>query len=107
MPKSPGCPCYNACNWPVAQSGFNALVEECLLRTTSRRWSVLAMEIFEGVRDARALTALWRDEYNTQRPHSSLGYQTPAGFAAACAAFASAKASAQAAHAACGEVPCS
>ena len=64
------------------------------------------MEIFEGVRDARALTALWRDEYNTQRPHSSLGFQTPAGFAAACAAFASAKASAPAAHAACGEVPC-
>ena len=53
----------------------------------------LAMEIFEGVRDARALTALWRDEDNTQRPHSSLGYQTPAGFAAACAA--------------CDEVPCS
>ena len=44
----------------------------------------LTMEIFEGVRDARALTASWRDEYNTQRPHSSLGYQTPAGFAAAC-----------------------
>ena len=41
----------------------------------------LAMEIFEGVRDARSLTASWRDEYNTQRPHSSLGYQTPAGFA--------------------------
>ena len=36
---------------------------------------------------------------NTQRPHSSLGYPTPAGFAAACAASASAKASAPAAHA--------
>jgi putative transposase len=60
----------------------------------------LAMRIFEGARDARAVTASWRDEYNTQRPHSSLGYQTPVGFAAACAAFTSAKASAQAAHAA-------
>ena len=29
----------------------------------------LAMEIFEGVRDARALTASWRAEYNAQRPH--------------------------------------
>ena len=67
----------------------------------------LAMEIFDGVRDARSLTAFWREEYNTQRPHSSLGYMTPAGFAAACAAFASAKASAQAAHAACGKAPCS
>ncbi|NCA12186.1 hypothetical protein EBR56_10365, partial [bacterium] len=27
--------------------------------------------------DARSLTASWRDEYNTQRPHSSLGYRTP------------------------------
>ena len=48
----------------------------------------LAMEIFDGVRDARTLTASWRDEYNTQRPHSSLGYQTPARVAAACAASA-------------------
>jgi len=67
----------------------------------------LAMEIFEGVRDARSLTVSWRDEYNTQRPHSSLGYQTPAGFAAACAASASAKASAPAAHAGAGDQPCS
>ena len=67
----------------------------------------LAMEIFEGVRDARSLTASWRDEYNTQRPHSSLGYQTPAGFAAACADSASAKASAPAAHAIWGEATCS
>jgi len=67
----------------------------------------LAMEIFEGVRDARSLTASWRDEYNTQRPHSSLGYRTPAGFAAACAASASAKASAPAARAIRGEATCS
>ena len=67
----------------------------------------LAMEIFEGVRDARSLTASWRDEYNTQRPHSSLGYRTPAGFAAACAASASAKASAPAAHAGSLGQPCS
>ena len=67
----------------------------------------LAMEIFDGVRDARSLTTAWRDEYNTQRPHSSLGYLTPAGFAAACAASASAKASAPAAHAGAEVQPCS
>jgi transposase InsO family protein len=67
----------------------------------------LAMEIFEGVRDPRSLTASWKDEYNTQRPHSSLGYRTPAGFAAACAASASAKASAPAAHAGYLGQPCS
>jgi hypothetical protein len=66
----------------------------------------LAMEIFEGGRDARTLTASWRDEYNTQRPHSSLGYRTPAGFVAACEAFASAKASAPAARAGCLGQPC-
>jgi len=67
----------------------------------------LAMEIFEGVRAARTLTAAWKDECNTQRPHSSLGYRTPAGLAAACAASASAKASAPAAHAIWGEATCS
>ena len=76
---------------------------------TNESWSMdfMAMEIFEGVRDARPLTASWRHEYNTQRPHSSLGYRTPAGFAAACAASASAKASAPAAHAGCLGQPCS
>jgi transposase InsO family protein len=67
----------------------------------------LAMEIFDSVRDARALTVSWRDEYNIQRPHTSLGYQTPARFAAACAASASAKASAPAAHAGSLGHPCS
>jgi hypothetical protein len=44
----------------------------------------LAMEIFKAVRTARPLTASWRDEYNAQRTHGSLGCQTSAGFAAAC-----------------------
>jgi len=57
--------------------------------------------------DARAIAAAWKDDYNHRRPHSSLGYQTPAGFAAACAACASAKASAPAAHAGSLGQPCS
>ena len=59
----------------------------------------LAMEIFDSVRDAQDLTATWKDDYNTQRPHSSLDYLTPVEFAAACAASTSAKASVPAAHA--------
>ena len=59
----------------------------------------LAMEIFDSIRDAQALTATWRDDYNTQRPQSSLDYLTPVDFAAACAASTSAKASVPAAHA--------
>ena len=33
-----------------------------------------------------AIIEQWRREYNDVRPHSSLGYETPARFAAACAA---------------------
>ena len=67
----------------------------------------LALEVFQGLRDSRAITAAWRDDYNHRRPHSSLGFQTPARFAAACAASASAKASAPAAHAGYLGQPCS
>jgi transposase InsO family protein len=67
----------------------------------------LASEEFESLVAARKLTTAWKEDYNQTRPHSSLGYQTPAGFAAACAASApaaaSACASAPAAHAARGE----
>jgi len=48
----------------------------------------LALEIFENLRAARELTAAWKEDYNQQRPHGSLGYQTPTEFAAACAASA-------------------
>ena len=60
----------------------------------------LAQEIFDGLDDARAITAASQEDYNHRRPQGSLGFQTTAGFAAACAASASAKASAPAAHAA-------
>lgn len=36
---------------------------------------------FENLWDARQKIAAWRVEYNQERPHSSLGYQTPAAFA--------------------------
>jgi len=42
----------------------------------------LDREEFENEDQARALGALWKEEYNTERPHSSLGYQTPAEYAA-------------------------
>jgi len=46
----------------------------------------LATEEFESLREARMRTRDWREDYNTQRPHSSLGYMTPAEFARDCAA---------------------
>jgi putative transposase len=44
----------------------------------------LNREEFESEVQARALGALWKEEYNTERPHSSLRYKTPAEFAANC-----------------------
>lgn len=42
----------------------------------------LNLELFHHAAHARALTGLWRRHYNTERPHSSLGYLTPSEFAA-------------------------
>ncbi len=44
----------------------------------------LDREEFESEPQARALGMLWKEEYNTERPHSSLGYKTPAEYAARC-----------------------
>jgi putative transposase len=35
---------------------------------------------FENLWDARGKIAAWQKEYNEERPHSSLGYQTPAEY---------------------------
>jgi len=46
------------------------------------RDELLNSELFDGVRDAKAHAAHWKNEYNHRRPHSSLGYLPPATFAA-------------------------
>ena len=42
------------------------------------RDELLNGEIFETLFEAKVLIERWRIEYNTIRPHSSLGYQPPA-----------------------------
>ena len=44
----------------------------------------LNREQFESPAQAQALGTLWKGDYNTERPHSSLGYLTPAEYAAEC-----------------------
>ncbi|TVV74449.1 IS3 family transposase [Sphingomonas solaris] len=51
---------------------FNGRMRDELLNET----------LFFTVRQAREILARWVDDYNTERPHSSLGYATPAAFAA-------------------------
>lgn len=47
-------------------------------------------ELYGSLAEARVGLADWREEYNQRRPHGSLGHQTPAQFAAQCAAAGSA-----------------
>jgi transposase InsO family protein len=45
---------------------------------------LLKREIFANLLEAKVLVEDYRKEYNQERPHSSLGYQTPGEFAASC-----------------------
>jgi len=57
---------------------FNShLRDECLDR-----------EIFVSMEELRYVAERWRLDYNHHRPHSSLGYMTPAAYAAICRASA-------------------
>ena len=69
---APGSPWQNG----YAESFHSKLRDEFLDR-----------EEFENEPQARALGVLWKEEYNTERPHSSLGYKTPVEFAATCARY--------------------
>jgi len=53
------------------------------------RDEILNRELFYSVKEAKVLVEDWRLEYNDYRPHSGLGYMTPAGFASLCIASAS------------------
>lgn len=50
------------------------------------RNELLSREVFGHLLEARVLGTKYRQEYNTERPHSSLDYQTPAEYAANCIA---------------------
>jgi len=66
----PGSPWENAYS-----ESFNGKFEDELLNR----------EEFTTLKEAKVLVEDHRQEYNHRRPHSSLGYRTPAAFAASCA----------------------
>jgi putative transposase len=45
---------------------------------------LLKREVFTNLLEAKVLVEEYRNHYNRERPHSSLGYRTPAEFAALC-----------------------
>jgi putative transposase len=47
----------------------------------------LNREEFESQVQAQALGTLWKEEYNSERPHSSLKYKTPVEYAATCGRY--------------------
>ena len=64
---TPGSPWEN----PYIESFHDKLREECLNQY-----------LFVNVQEAQEIVEAWRQEYNLFRPHSSLGYLTPAEYAA-------------------------
>jgi transposase InsO family protein len=51
----------------------------------SMRDELLNGETFRSITEARVVIEAWIEQYNTFRPHRSLGMRTPAAFAAAVA----------------------
>ena len=68
-------------DWPYIAPGKptqNAFIESFNGRL---RDELLNETLFASLNHARATLAAWRTDYNTERPHSRLGWQTPAAFA--------------------------
>ena len=59
-------------------------VENCFIESFNGKFrdECLAQQHFATLAEARDRIEAWRHEYNTERPHRSLGHQTPAEYAA-------------------------
>ena len=66
---------------PPGEPWRNGYVESFNSRV---RDECLNINIFWSLAQARVVITDWKDDYNHRRRHSSLGYQAPAVYAAAC-----------------------
>lgn len=72
----------NGISWSRIQKGKpqqNAIIERF---NKTFREDVLDANIFNNIAHAEEITRAWIDEYNNERPHQSLNYQTPSNYAA-------------------------
>ena len=58
---------------PFIESFNGRLCDECL-----------NIHLFWSLTHAKVTIGDWKEEYNHDRPHSSLGYRTPRAYAAVC-----------------------
>jgi len=66
---------------PPGQPWRNGYIESFNSRV---RDECLNINMFWSLTQARVVITDWKDDYNQRRRHSSLGYQAPAVYAAAC-----------------------
>jgi putative transposase len=64
---------------PKGSPQQNAIVERF---NRTYREDVLDANIFFSIDQAQQITDQWLEEYNNDREHEALGYQTPAAYAA-------------------------
>jgi putative transposase len=89
--NGPELACAAMCDWagervglhfiPPGQPWRNGYIESFNSRV---RDECLNINIFWSLAQARVVIADWKQDYNHRRRHSSLGYQAPVVYAAAC-----------------------
>jgi putative transposase len=72
----------NHIQWNPIQKGKpqqNAIIERF---NKTYREDVLDAHVFSTLEHARHVTERWIEDYNNERPHQALNYQTPMAYAA-------------------------